>query len=338
MSCYHPLKAFPIGLTLNGKTDYKICSYNVDHLDWRDRWYCMTSKDTLPMSTKHVTECIEIPCGKCLGCKLDYSRMWADRCMLEAQYYDHSYFVTLTYDNVHVPRSQYIDDRTGELCDALTLRKSDFQKFMKRLRKKYGQVRYYACGEYGGKSMRPHYHAILFGLNLDDLVLYKSSDGMTYYNSPSLSTVWKDGFVVISEVTWATCAYTARYVVKKAKSKNKLDYSKFNIQPEFVVMSRRPGIGYQYFEDHDCYDYDYINISTPDGGKKIRCPRYFDKLLERSDPERYQELKDKKVQSAKDRTLLKLAQTDNGYLDMLEVSERVKESKIKSLSRARLDD
>lgn len=297
----------------------------------------MTTDERLPFSTEHVTDFIEIPCGKCLGCRLDYSRQWADRCMLEAQYHEQNYFVTLTYDDLHVPHSSYIDDRTGEICESLTLVKPDLQKFFKRLRKAKGQFRYYACGEYGGHTMRPHYHAIIFGLNLDDLTLYKTSGGMNYYNSETLSKVWKNGFVVVSGVTWATCAYVARYVVKKAKQHDKQVYEKFHIEKEFNLMSRRPGIGSKYFEEHDMYAYDYINISTPDGGKKIKPNRYFDNKLAVVDEEAYKALKAKKIEAAKNKTLLKLSQTDNDYLSMLKVEEVVKSAKVKTLQRNRFE-
>ena len=127
---------------------------------------------------------IQIPCGKCIGCRLEYSRQWANRCMLELQYHDSAYFVTLTYNEEHVPR-------TG-LHGEMSLRKRDFQLFMKRLRKKYSddRIRFYAAGEYGTTTQRPHYHAILFGLHLDDLQVYKSKDSYKYFTSPGLQRVW----------------------------------------------------------------------------------------------------------------------------------------------------
>lgn len=257
--------------------------------------------------------------------------------MLEAKYHEYNYFVTLTYDDMHVPHSSYIDERTGEICESLTLVKSDLQKFFKRLRKHKGELRYYACGEYGGHTMRPHYHAIIFGLELDDLVKYKQSDNYIYYNSESLQKIWNKGFVVVTELTWATCAYVARYVVKKAKKAVADSYKTFNVEKEFNVMSRRPGIANQYFQDHDMYAYDYINISTPDGGKKIKPARYFDRLLEQKDPDTFANLKEKRLETAKNQSLLKLSQTDNSYIDMLATEEAVKSNKIKALNRNRVD-
>lgn len=120
---------------------------------------------------------INIPCGQCLECRMQYARTWADRCVLELQSHESSYFLTLTYDNEHV---NWTDDYMH-----MTLRKKDLQDFHKRLRDRLDYpIRYYASGEYGDITKRPHYHDIVFGLKLDDLefdsrteqghILYKS--------------------------------------------------------------------------------------------------------------------------------------------------------------------
>ena len=178
-------------------------------------------------------EIVQVPCGQCIGCRIDRSRQWANRCMLELQYHDSAYFATLTYDDFHVPKAYYADPATGEAHQSLTLCKRDFQLWMKRLRKKFGddKIRFFACGEYGGSTRRPHYHAILFGLHLDDLVKYKTvkeGDGYyTYYNSESFQSPWPYGFAVIGQVTWESCAYVARYVTKKLTGEQADFYQKF---------------------------------------------------------------------------------------------------------------
>ena len=217
MPCNHPLKAFPIGLTENGKTKYKIVPFAIHHLERRNGvWYNITSEYLSPYREASVMDFVQIPCGKCIGCRLDYAKQWANRIMLEAQYHDDAYFVTLTYDDEHVPRSWSTDPETGEACQSLTLRKRDVQLFMKRLRKwqdglvdtKYQvynknvsdssaslvssqRIRYFLSGEYGSRTFRPHYHAIIFGLHLDDLVFWKfNALGQPYYTSESLEKVW----------------------------------------------------------------------------------------------------------------------------------------------------
>ena len=182
MSCYHPLKAFDIssveGLTKNNKTNYKICSYDVNHLELINNKLVPFSDEFRSANcARYLADFIEIPCGKCIGCRLDYSRDWANRMMLEASYHEQNYFITLTYDDLHVPKSYYPCPETGEALPSLTLSKRDVQLFLKRLRKLTGQqFRYYLCGEYGSTTHRPHYHLIVFGLVLDDLQPLRTTD------------------------------------------------------------------------------------------------------------------------------------------------------------------
>lgn len=344
MSCYHPLKAFPIGTTAAGKTDYKITSYAVDHVELcNGHWEATDLQMRSSRASRVVRDFIEIPCGQCTGCRLEYSRQWANRCMLELQYHDSAYFVTLTYDDVHVPKSYYGDPETGEAMTSLTLVKRDFQLFMKRLRKKFpnDKIRFFMSGEYGGQSFRPHYHAILFGLHLDDLVPWsKSSQGFTYYNSSSLQSCWSVdgvpiGYAVVAEVTWETCAYTARYVMKKLKGSDAQFYSDHNIEPEFTLMSRKPGIAHQYFVDHpDIYQCEFIDISTDKGGRRFRPPRYYDRLFDVEYPDEMAEIKEIRKRTAEDAKKIKLQKTNLPYLEMLAVEERNLQARIKSLKRS----
>lgn len=333
LACYHPLKAIATGAkTINGKTVYKFLS------DYYLMEYKFSHGHPYPEDRIQY-----IPCGQCVGCRLEYSRQWANRCMLELQYHDSSYFVTLTYDDYHVPKSYYPDPATGEAMESLTLVKRDFQLFMKRLRKRFSNdhIRFFMAGEYGGETFRPHYHAIIFGLHLDDLQMYRQSpQGFAYYNSPSLQACWSDqdgnpiGFAVVAEVTWETCAYTARYVMKKAKGAEAHFYTDFNIQPEFTLMSRKPGIARQYYDEHpEIYDYDYINISTEKGGRKFRPPRYYDQLYDLEHPEKLAEIKELRQKFAREAQKAKLQRSDLDVDDLLSVQERVKQSQIKSLRR-----
>ena len=233
-----------------------------------------------------------IPCGQCIECRLNKSREWAVRMMLEAKYHESSYFVTLTYDNDHVPISYYGDPDTGEAQVSLTLKFEDLRSFWKQLRRKLSyrglpKIRYYACGEYGSETHRPHYHAIIFGLQLDDLEPdRKSRLGHQYYRSEFLADTWKHGFVGVSPISFETCAYVARYVTKKWTGDYAEFYDHFNILPEFSTMSRRPGIAWQYFDEHkdDIYEFDEINLSLINMGKTVKPPRYFDKLYDVEEP------------------------------------------------------
>lgn len=281
---------------------------------------------------------ILIPCGHCLGCRLDHSRQWADRMMLELDSCDRKgLFLTLTYDNDHITWSKF--DEFGNPLYG-TLVKQDVQLFMKRLRKflEPRKIRFYLAGEYGDRTFRPHYHCILFGVSLadfPDLVLHGRNElQQSYYISNTLARIWSNGFVLLSDVSWQTCAYVARYVMKKSGDAS-IVCDMLNQEYPFSLMSRKPGIGRLYLESHpDCLDFDSINISTASGGLKIRIPKYFLKTLEDSDPDRYNELKKVRSEMAADQRLLKLQKTDLSYLEQLEVEENDKLKRIASLKRS----
>ena len=321
MSCYHPLKGYQFGTTDTGKPAYKVVSYDTILYD----------------STGKEMEYQVIPCGKGIGCRLAYTRMWADRCIAEATRHDSSYFVTLTYDNDHLPHA--VDPETGEIFDHGTLVKRDCQLFMKRLRKNYSydnKIRFFLAGEYGSTTARPHYHVILFGLVLDDLKLYsKTALGFNLYNSDWLSAIWGLGHVVIADVTWETCAYTARYILKKQSGGAAQVYDIYHIEKEFTLMSRKPGIARDFYEDNklDYLRYGEINISTPKGGRKVGNIKYFDKLLEVEYPEDVEIVRDKCKKRMEVINAIKLTKTDKSYLEMLETEESVKKAQIRKLPR-----
>uniref|UniRef100_A0AAU8AWB6 Replication initiator protein n=1 Tax=Dulem virus 169 TaxID=3145646 RepID=A0AAU8AWB6_9VIRU len=343
--CNHPLKGFQVGFTDSGKPKYKIVSFDVDHveIDITGHLTVCMEKFTGANCSDRVDNYIEIPCGKCIECRLEYSRQWANRCMLELQYHDPRFcwFVTLTYDDMsmqHLPVGLIND------CEVHSVDKQDIQKFFKLLRRDVEyhdravepSIRYFCCGEYGSKSLRPHYHAIIYGLNLSDNTSWsKSHHNFQLFRSPYLEKIWKKGFVVVSPVTWETCAYTARYVMKKAKGLTADQYLEHGINPEFVLMSRRPGIGRQYFDDHykDIYKFDSINVSTSQGGKQFKPPRYFDQLYAQIDSLESEVLKINRRECAEAAIELKLKCTDKSYVDVLRTEEKILSSKVKALRR-----
>ena len=350
MACYHPLKGFPIGTTKTGKTEYMITGYYADHVEKvsnggeKSDWQVAHDSFVSPGALRSVSDFVQIPCGECIGCRLDYSRDWANRCMLELGYHDHSAFVTLTYDDAHIPYSTVTDPDTGEIAFNQTLNKRDFQLFMKRLRKNYHnrfpdrpELRFYACGEYGSQTYRPHYHAIIYGLALDDLQFYRCTpNGDILYTSEFLSDCWQhQGYVVVGEVTWESCAYVARYIMKKLKGQFAEFYETTNITPEFTLMSRRPGIARQYYDDHpDLYEYDNLFISMSDGGREIRPPRYYDRLYDVDYPDHMAAIKENRKKFAEEQTKIKLSKCSYSYLEMLQVEEDHKKAQIKSLRRS----
>ena len=376
MSCYHPNRIFIVGLDEDGKKITKFTSSKVEYIvsrfsDFRNYSRSVYIPDGLLdrleiydsfllldsfSDSYYCFNYVDVPCGQCIGCRIDYSRDWANRMMLEASYYDRNCFLTLTYDDLHVPKSSFVD-RDGNEHLSLTLRKKHFQDFMKRLRSRVcvydddgkvidsTKIRFYCAGEYGSNTMRPHYHVILFNWFPDDAKFYKhDSRGYDFYTSELVSSIWPYGFHLVSHVSWETCAYTARYVTKKLGSLNKDNdiYSVFNIEREFSLMSRKPGLARRYFDDHklDIYGVDksyIIRLSTVDGALKFKPPRYFDSLFDLEDSDRLAEIKDVESYVVDMRNDLKLSKTDLNYYELLEVEESNFKDRVTCLKGGDLD-
>lgn len=225
---------------------------------------------------------LTLPCGRCIGCRVNRTQQWAMRCMHEAQMHEHSWFVTLTYDEKHLPQFG-------------SLHYPDFQKFMKRVRKAQATpVRFYMCGEYGEEFSRPHFHACMFGLDLPDLQILSKSKNNLLYRSPKLEKLWPYGFVTIGAVTAESAAYVASYCLKKVNGKNKDEhYSRIvpetgeivSVTPEFAKMSLKPAIGAPWLAKYrdDVFNKDGSDSVVMQGGFKVKPPRYYDKWLERED-------------------------------------------------------
>lgn len=235
-----------------------------------------------------------LPCGQCIGCRLARSRDWALRCVHEASLHAANCYLTLTYDDKHVPWSSV----TGEQ----TLVKKHLQDFLKRLRfhldKENIKVRFFACGEYGELTHRPHYHLILFGYDFPDKFFYKlSKDGQPYYISSMLNSIWSHGDCVVAGVTFESCAYVSRYVTKKITGSAAEEVYE-GIQPEFVNMSRRPGIGSSWFEKYstDVYPYDEVIVHGNNGTRRMHPPRYYDKLYEQMPGNSLETIKEKRIE------------------------------------------
>lgn len=341
MPCYRPMKGFPFGKTKNGKDNFYITSFDVKHIEITGDQVKKVYHDGIisPFCDKAITEFIEIPCGRCIGCRLDYAKMWADRCMMEASKYSDNCFVTLTYDDEHLTYNESIDPDTGVVNRMPTLVKRDVQLFMKRLRKRFGNdIRFFCCGEYGDKTHRPHYHLILFNFKFKDLtVLKRSFSGDYYYTSDELSKIWTNGNHLLGDCTWNSCNYVARYITKKQYGKDAI-YEKINVLPPFLLMSRRPGLARDFYElnKEQLYRYEKYYLSSPSGSLAITPPRYFDKLYELDSPEEYARLKEKRISAAKDCSKIKSELSSLEKSDQFKVDEQVKINRTKVLSRKEL--
>jgi len=209
---------------------------------------------------------LDLPCGQCIGCKLDRSLEWALRISHETTLHPKSSFVTLTYEDRHLPPNN-------------SLRKKDIQDFIKRLRFfSETPLRYYLCGEYGTETKRPHYHICLFGEDFSsDRKLWKTTPlGHKLYNSQSLSDRWTFGHAVIGDLTFETAAYTARYVTKKITGAIAPEHYGLR-EPEFSLMSRRPGIGDAWLKKN-IVDVERGSVWSESGlSKKI--PKFYQKKI-----------------------------------------------------------
>lgn len=265
MPCYHPIHAFqPVFDRLD-----PFCSRK---LIFKDKFSRFIEYDP-----------IDICCGQCIGCMQKRAGAWAMRCMHESRMHDFNCFITLTYSDKFLP-------------DFGSLNYPDFQDFMKRFRERverdYGkQIRFYMCGEYGDRFGRPHYHAAIFGFDFPDRYFWrKSPSGFPLYRSPMLERLWYDkrrkepmGNAEIGDLSYDVAAYIARYIFKKIKGKDaehhysEIDYETgevlFYREPEFTVMSRRPGIGQEWFNrfSSDVFPHDYVIRD----GSALSVPRYY---------------------------------------------------------------
>lgn len=271
--------------------------------------------DYFSLCERHGKEnIIPLPCGKCSGCIESRSKSWAIRCVCEASLYKENCFLTLTYNDKCLPKG---------LC------KSDLQSFIRRLRKAYPYkgIRYFGCGEYGEHTHRPHYHLIVFGLFPDDAkVECETKNHDFFYSSMKLQSLWKFGFISVGECSYASCAYVARYCMKKMANPD---------SREFTIMSLKPGIGARYFEQHKDYIYKYDAIFGDFGRYfRHRPSRYFDKLFERCDPSCFQHLKDHRISSAYSQVISDML--DHGfkyYEDQLRFKAEIKDKQFARLKR-----
>lgn len=237
-------------------------------------------------------ELFKLPCGRCIGCRIRRSREWALRCVHEAALHDENCFITLTYDDEHLPADASINKR-------------HLQLFWKKLRKHYPPFRYFACGEYGEERLRPHYHALLFGLDFSDARTHKEvKNGHDYYRSPILDLIWGKGDCEITDLNYTTAQYVTKYVMKKIFGDQAKDHytrvdditgEEFTVQPEQSWMSRRPGIGAKWFDRFggDCFPEDSVTHL----GKKFPVPKYYDERLQ---PKTLELIKQRRTQKARE--------------------------------------
>lgn len=263
-------------------------------------------------------EFVQLPCGRCIGCRLERSRQWAVRCMHEAQLHEENCFITLTFD----------DENINEMG---TLVKRDFQKFMKRLRKKFQpkKIRFLHAGEYGEITQRPHHHALLFGVDFPDKRLIKERNGNKVYSSRILEQLWPYGFHEIGSLTFESAAYVARYCCKKQDGKNELitkeKHKKDGRLKEYNTQSRRPGLGRDWLKKYGSTDV-WPQDSVVMRGIKMKPPKYYTSQYELTNPEEAGNIKLKRKEAA--------AENENNRWERLPSREKCATERFKQLKRS----
>jgi len=235
---------------------------------------------------------VTVPCGFCLGCRAKQARDWAFRILHETRVHDSAWFVTLTYSNENIPAY-------GSLYP------EHLRILFKTLRRDGHKISYFACGEYGETTQRPHYHAVLYGLDLLDKHLLRDSPRTPVWRSPFLESYWTHGLSEFSSVTPGSASYVAGYVRKKVRKKTFPEHytrvdpdtgELVDLEPEFSRMSLKPAIGKRWIEKYweDVYPRDFVVMN----GKEYKPPRYYDKWMEKNHPEIMFEVKMKRDSEA----------------------------------------
>lgn len=261
---------------------------------------------------------IQLPCGQCIGCRLEHSLLWAIRCIHEAQIHEEeNSFITLTYNPEKLPSD-------GSLIPW------HVTDFLKRLRKSIApkKIKYFMCGEYGEKFTRPHYHICLFGHDFQDKEIYQEREGIILWTSDTLEKLWGHGFTTTGELNFNTAAYTARYILKKPIGQNREQHyyrtcehtmTPVQIEPEYIRMSNGIGKAWLAKYSKDIWPSDYLIHKN----KKFKVPRYYDKQLL---PEALDYFKIQRREAAK-------LHRENNTPQRLAVREEIQQLKAKQLKR-----
>lgn len=300
--CTSPMWRIPVSpacanfVFKNDMRGYRNGAFIVSHKDPGRLQHIMGTLEKLSLRQfkKASDGVVTIPCGQCLECKIDNSKEWAQRSVAESMCHSENWFITLTYDDEHLPPPILSFSRHSldfGYWSPLVYR--DFELFKKRLLERFRElghtgIRFFACGEYGPNNGRPHFHAIFYNLPIPDLEkCFSNSLGgrkVTYLSSKLIEDTWGNGFVTIGECNFDTSAYVARYVTKKMTNLEEHlykrmceDYNCDVLPPEFRQASRRPGLGRPYFDENFEKIYENDCVFLPNGKTPKPCA-YYDNL------------------------------------------------------------
>lgn len=266
----------------------------------QDEYGLVTLKHSRLQAVLDDGEYLELSCQSCGDCRGRRVRDKAIRSYHESLLHwraagrarvSNNCFITLTYNDSTLPPHS-------------SLRHSDWQNFAKKVRRDLGPFRYLMCGEYGGQTHRPHYHACIFGMDFhSDRKVWKQTEKSIEWRSPTLEEMWPHGFSSLAPLNFATASYVAGYIMKKLRTSNFSEahaiYGKtakpiFVKKEEYTQASKRPGLGADFFKKywHEIYPRDRVRIE----GKEYIPPKFYDKLLKERDPAVYHQVMSKRLE------------------------------------------
>lgn len=313
-------------------------------ISYKAKFIAWAEAEKIPNVQKKYRNVQRVPCGQCIECRIAQARNNAAQCYAEFKTSNKNecWFLTLTYNDEHLPLHTTIDTTTGELFEGISLSKKDAQNFIKLLRYYYPDrnIRYMISGEYGEETKRPHMHAIIFNLPLDDLKPWGANEaGQKYFRSKRVEEIWGKGQVIIGAVTFDSMNYTARYVEKKILGKDaKWYYQSQGKIPEFCLKSKKPPLGYEYYQKNKdrIYETDEFNIATDKAMKTFKPPKSFDRMYEKENPEAMEKIKIKRKAVGEAMEQAKMSKSDkDSWQQRIDGAER-KERKFKKLQRKEL--
>ena len=318
--------------------------------------YCLNTMNKTARDKGKGTMYEQIPCGHCWACRLNYSAQWATRLTYECMKSEHNYFITLTYDDEHLPIANKIDMKypdgtiketyhnNGDLiqCEG-TVYEPHMKKFLHDLQqhmqrhKNHTGMKYYYCMEYGELTHRPHAHIILMNCPLDISQFYDSHIDERFkehWKSPEIEHYWPYGMIDIASAEWSSCAYVARYCMKKIHVKNNEDYAKECKMPEFVRMSK--GIGKDFYNENkkQIYNNDEIIMRTVKGNVgAFKPPKAWDKMYKDEFPEEWEQIHLNRLKCAERSRELTNSMTDMSDAQKLQLNYEKVNIKVKQLPR-----
>lgn len=361
MGCYHQMHAVEIGTTFTGKPKYYfIAGYNenTNLISVNGKNYFKTKDDYIPQLGKKI---VKMPCGQCIGCRLQDSKEKAIRAMHELETSKNAIGISLTYNDEHLPIKNWFDEN-GELIRSVpTLSEEDSCNFNKRLRiafdrgyhimksgpnkgKKYKlekfkdyDINMFYAGEYGETNERPHYHQIWYNLNIPDIkILGYSKLGNPLYYSDIINEIWGKGFATLNDIEFDYVAYVARYILKKQTGLGKDEYYLVKgYEPEFARYPKKNALGKKWYEINKdkIYKNDELFIKKGEKVLKVKPPKYYDTKYDIENHEAMEMLKERRKEAAEEANRIVMMNTSKTNEEYLLTKEEIIKMKIKSLKR-----